>query len=340
VQDLRADERLTALSGNFDERELRETLNSLLGVGRPEARHDAPLLATGEDSALESPASPVRHTLAGRALLVEDNPVNAQVAQRLLSLLGIETDSVADGKAALGHIERNAYDIVLMDCQMPVMDGYTATRTRRAQERDQGLPRLPIIAMTANAMAGDREKCLDAGMDEYLTKPLDRRLLEQTLTRWLADSGGGRAVATQAPAATAGVTMEIAAQPAAPAKADSPQVAAIDPGVVQELLEVMGEGFPGLVQVYFEDTPRLLERLGVAADVTDHEAIAEITHTLKSSSANLGALALAELARRAELDARARRGDELGSLQRRLGNEFQRVVNAYAELGITAGQAS
>src|SRR5690606_31626727 len=331
VQDLRADERLTALSDNFDGRELRETLNSLLGVGHTELAHGIPLLSTGADPALEPAAYQTRRQLSGRALLVEDNPVNAQVAKRLLSLLGIETDSVGDGQAALERIGRNAYDIVLMDCQMPIMDGYTATRTRRTEEREQGLPRLPIIAMTANAMAGDREKCLAAGMDAYLTKPLDRRLLEQTLAQWLAESAGAPASVPEVH-----VTESAAAPASAPAPALPPVSAshaagspAIDQAVVQELLEVMGEGFPELVRVYFDDTPKLLARLGIAANMTDHDAIAEITHSLKSASANLGALPLADLARRAELDARARRSDELGTLSRRLGTEYQRVLEAY-----------
>ena len=337
VQDLRADERLTALSDNFDGRELRETLNSLLGVGHTELAHGIPLLSTGADPALEPAAYQTRRQLSGRALLVEDNPVNAQVAKRLLSLLGIETDSVGDGQAALERIGRNAYDIVLMDCQMPIMDGYTATRTRRTEEREQGLPRLPIIAMTANAMAGDREKCLAAGMDAYLTKPLDRRLLEQTLAQWLAESAGAPASVPEVHVTAPAATPAFAHAPAPPPPVSASHAAgspAIDQAVVQELLEVMGEGFPELVRVYFDDTPKLLARLGIAANMTDHDAIAEITHSLKSASANLGALPLADLARRAELDARARRSDELGTLSRRLGTEYQRVLEAYEELGI------
>ena len=298
----------------------------------------------------------VTRKLRGRALLVEDNPVNARVALRLLSLLGIEADMVGDGRAALEKIARTTYDLILMDCQMPVMDGYTATRTRREDERQKGLPRLPIIAMTANAMAGDREKCLDAGMDDYLTKPLDRGLLEATIARWLPDAVGEKSKAAATPASSLGTGQPPQAPPMAPprpaAGAPAPptaaatppapvpasaatQAPAIDQAVVQELLEVMGDGFAGLVRVYFEDTPKLLERLREAVDMTDHDTIAEITHSLKSSSANLGALPLAELAKRAEIDARAKRSDELGSLPTRANNEYQRVVQAYASLGLT-----
>jgi signal transduction histidine kinase/CheY-like chemotaxis protein/HPt (histidine-containing phosphotransfer) domain-containing protein len=348
VQDLRGDERLTSISDSFDERELRETLNRLLGVGHAEVKHEFPILASAPDPAFDQATTLPTRKLHGRALLVEDNSVNARVALRLLSLLGIEADMVGDGRAALEKIERTTYDLILMDCQMPVMDGYTATRTRREDERQKGLPRLPIIAMTANAMAGDREKCLDAGMDDYLTKPLDRGLLEATIARWLPDVVDARAKSGTAPGVPP--ALSAAPEPAAAPKAppESPiempaassvgataRMPAIDQGIVQELLEVMGDGFAGLVRVYFEDTPKLLERLREAVDMTDHGTIAEITHSLKSSSANLGALPLAELAKRAEIDARAKRSDELGSLPTRAANEYQRVVRAYTGLGLT-----
>jgi CheY-like chemotaxis protein/HPt (histidine-containing phosphotransfer) domain-containing protein len=123
--------------------------------------------------------------LRGRVLLVEDNPVNLMVAQRLVGLLGLQCETADNGEKALERMVQGNLDVVLMDCQMPVKDGYTASREWRQHEVAQGLPRLPIIAMTANAMAGDRQKCLDAGMDDYLSKPVDRRLLEATIARWL-----------------------------------------------------------------------------------------------------------------------------------------------------------
>ena len=100
-------------------------------------------------------------------LLVEDNRVNRQVAQRLLTLIGVSFVSAENGKEALDALDRARFDAVLMDCQMPVMDGYTATRILRQREAETAGKHVPIIAMTANAMAGDREKCLDAGMDDY-----------------------------------------------------------------------------------------------------------------------------------------------------------------------------
>ena len=341
VQDLRSDERLSALSENFDERELRETLNRVLGVGSRELQRDKPMLATSADERDENRRDDgSTRSFLGQVLLVEDNPVNARVASRLLSLHGINVDHALDGSIALRLLGEKRYDLVLMDCQMPVMDGYTATRTRRAAEVAEKLPRLPIVAMTANAMMGDREKCLSAGMDDYLTKPLDRRLLEATLAKWLREG-----VATPAAAAAPADAAESSAPKAAVAVQESTVMAqavsqglrdAVDQSVVQELLEVMGDGFGDLVQVYFEDTPKLLARLREAASRVDHAGIAEIAHSLKSSSANLGAMPLAELAKRAEIDARVRRDEELASLPDRLQDEYQRVVGAFVTLGLMA----
>src|SRR5690606_1356816 len=132
--------------------------------------------------AAEPPSTPRR---TPRVLLVEDNPVNLMVGQRLLAMLGITCDTAGNGEAALMRMSASRYDLVLMDCQMPVMDGYTATRQWRESEAAAGGTRhLPIIAMTATAMAGDRQKCLDAGMDDYLPKPVTRSELERCIYHW------------------------------------------------------------------------------------------------------------------------------------------------------------
>ncbi|MEO5596196.1 MAG: ATP-binding protein, partial [Lysobacteraceae bacterium] len=152
--------------------------------------------ASGEQ---ESP-DVAQQLIKGRLLLVEDNPVNLMVAQRLIALTGMQCDTAENGEQALEKLDRSHYDIVLMDCQMPVMDGYTATRVWREREAEQRRAHLPIIAMTANAMAGDRQKCLDAGMDDYLSKPVSRPILEETLRRWLAHTA--RTMATTYAATT------------------------------------------------------------------------------------------------------------------------------------------
>jgi len=121
--------------------------------------------------------------LAGaRALLVEDNEINQLVATALLNGLGIEVDVAHDGAVAIDRVRQTDYDVVLMDVQMPVMDGLASTREIRNM---LGMTRLPIIAMTANVMAGDREACMAAGMDDYIPKPIDRGLLVEKLLHWV-----------------------------------------------------------------------------------------------------------------------------------------------------------
>ncbi|MCB1553766.1 MAG: response regulator, partial [Xanthomonadales bacterium] len=164
---------------------------------------------------------PSDEKLSGHVLLVEDNPVNRQVASRLLTLSGLSLDAAENGKEAVDLLETQQYACVLMDCQMPVMDGYTATRKWREAEFVQHRERMPIVAMTANAMVGDREKCLEAGMDDYITKPLNRGLLEQMLRKWLAQSPHKhptRAAPTEPPPA-------VATPPRTPAQAGPAPVA-------------------------------------------------------------------------------------------------------------------
>ena len=229
-------------------------------------------------------AMPQRKT---RVLLVEDNPVNLMVAQRLLQVLGVDCDAAGNGQAALEKLDGGDYDLVLMDCQMPVLDGYAATRRWREIEQERGAERrLPIVAMTANAMAGDRQKCLDAGMDDYLAKPVTRAELEQCVARW---KGSNLAVPDTLP-------------PAAQLAERSPPV--LDGGVLGELREVLGAEVDRIVAVYLEDAPRLIAQLERAAASNDPIALRVAAHTLKSSSANVGATTLADAARDLEHGAR------------------------------------
>ena len=123
--------------------------------------------------------------LQGHILLVEDNKVNQMVAGKMLAGMGLTVDLAENGEKALAALAKKRYDLVLMDCQMPVLDGYEATRAFRSRE-PRSEKRLPIIAMTANAMEGDRQKCLEAGMDDYIAKPVKKELLRKLLGQWLA----------------------------------------------------------------------------------------------------------------------------------------------------------
>jgi len=144
-------------------------------------------VATAQVEEKKEKATQVVGALAGCVLLVEDNKVNQMVANKMLTAMGLTVDIAENGEKALAALAEKQYDLVLMDCQMPVLDGYQATKAFRSREI-QGEKRLPIIAMTANALEGDRQKCLDAGMDDYLAKPVKKELLRALLEKWLPAS--------------------------------------------------------------------------------------------------------------------------------------------------------
>lgn len=125
-----------------------------------------------------------------RVLLVEDNPVNQLVASSMLDVLGVTCETANDGREALEKLERGHYALVLMDVEMPQMDGHAATREIRRRERQSGSPRVPVIAMTANAMAEDRMRCITSGMDDYLAKPYELNALATIIHRWLPGAAG------------------------------------------------------------------------------------------------------------------------------------------------------
>ncbi len=306
-----------------------------------------------------------------RVLLVEDNPVNLMVGQRLLSVLGTHCDSATNGEAALLRMSASRYDLVLMDCQMPVMDGYTATRRWREHEAATGSRRLPIVAMTANAMAGDRQKCLDSGMDDYLAKPVTRGELERCLFHWhqissqQAHAEPVAPVPTNPPPAVAAppaplsaapptttpdatleaaanrpvitanpfVTSPPAAKPApppqvAPARRTEPLPPIIDPEVLEELRSILGTEVDRLIEVFLDDTPRLIAALEAAAVGPDYEMLRNASHTLKSSSANLGAMSLSNAAKKLELATRTQTLERPAVAVALIANEFARARQA------------
>ena len=246
-----------------------------------------------------------------RILLVEDNPVNLMVAQRLLQVLGYECETAGNGQVALERIEAEHYDLVLMDCQMPVLDGYSATRRWRELEQERKPEqRLPIVAMTANAMAGDRQKCLDAGMDDYLAKPVTRSDLERCITRWR------------------GVNMPVPETLPAPEEIAVRSPPVLNAGILDELRDVLGSEVDKIIAVYLEDSPRLIAQLERAAVGGDPIALRVAAHTLKSSSANVGATTLSEAARDLEEGARDGTLKKPEAMVARIVTEFAQVRSA------------
>jgi signal transduction histidine kinase/DNA-binding response OmpR family regulator len=282
---------------------------------------DCLALVTGETSA----PSPVvtAHRLAEartrarvRILVAEDNPVNQRVAARTLEKLGYLVDIAGDGAAAVQAVASTAYAAVLMDCQMPGMDGYAATVAIRG--REGAGRRTPVIAMTASAMEGDRERCLAAGMDDYISKPFRYEQLRATLTRWV------------------------------PTDAEVEDDAVLDPAVVAELRRLAdaagGEVLDQLAELFTSDTPERVATLRRAAADGDARGIAEAAHILKGSAASVGATAMVRLCQRLETQANSGSMQAVDELVARLEALCPRVVQAVsatlaAGLTAAAGQA-
>jgi len=262
-----------------------------------------PVAAPAAARAAPGPATAAADLAGMQVLLVEDNSVNLMVAQKLLKILGCEVDTAENGAIALDRMHAKRYDAVLMDCQMPVLDGFAATGRWREHETATAAPtRLPIIAITANAMAGDRQRCLDSGMDEYLSKPISRAQLLSCLLTFKPAS-----TATHDPV-TSMHTTDLSANAlaaASTAHTDGITASVLERSVLDELFEIAGEEINAIIDVFLEETPQLVRDLQEAAVMPDLLRLGQLAHSLKSSSANVGVLALSEAARRLEHGARS-----------------------------------
>jgi CheY-like chemotaxis protein len=237
--------------------------------------------------------------MRGNILLVEDNLINQQVALGILQIQGYNVTVANHGREALDAHAQGAFDLILMDCHMPEMDGFEATREIRGRERASPGRHVPIIALTANAMAQDREACLNAGMDDHLSKPFSMLTLQEMLNRWTPKTPQAESTASApAPAAQA-----------ARAAANSTQV--IDRQVLDQLGKVRTNGKPELltrvIKLYLVESPKLIQKLKQAANAANAPEMASQAHSLKSSSANVGAKVLSRYCE--DLEQSARRAD-------------------------------
>ncbi|HUR82768.1 MAG TPA: response regulator [Thermoanaerobaculia bacterium] len=228
-----------------------------------------------------------------RVLVAEDNPVNQKVAVRQLERAGISADAVANGVEAVEAVSRGDYALVLMDVQMPEMDGFAATRELRRRGAV-----VPIVALTANALSGDRERCLAAGMDDYLSKPIAEEDLVRMLDRFLPHENGGP----------------------------------LDATMVARLREVGPEFLREIAKIYLDDAPARLAALRDAVAASDAHAISTAAHAFKSGSGNIGAVAVHDLC--AELESMGRHGN-LADVEEKLAElerEYVRVEQALREI--------
>jgi signal transduction histidine kinase/DNA-binding NarL/FixJ family response regulator len=274
--------------------------------GAPRAASAAAAGASEASSAGSAAPAPGGRAAGPKILLVEDNPVNREVAVGMLESLGCTAHSAENGRLAVEAMNAAAYDAVLMDCQMPVMDGLTATGEIRRREQHSGGARVPIIALTANAMEGDRERCLAAGMDDFLSKPFTQQQLATLLRRWLALRvlpESERRDLSRLPLIDAGVLRNIAAL-AKPALLNS------------------------MIDLYLRHSPGLIDAIETAAANMQADALSQAVHALKSSTANLGGIRLATVAKECEVAVREGGISQAAPIVPRIRREYQEFCAA------------
>jgi polar amino acid transport system substrate-binding protein len=263
-------------------------------------------------------AREVKAKLRGaHVLLVEDNEVNQELALELLTTSGISVEVACDGQEALDLLAERDFDGVLMDCQMPVMDGFTATRKIREQDKFRDLP---ILAMTANAMAGDRERCLDAGMNDHITKPINVNEMFRTMARWITPSNPGQVPLTEGRGG------------------DAQQCEILDiPGIDIQAGLATAQGNEALYRrllLKFRDSQSDFAAEFATAQLDDDETAAmRCAHTLKGVAANIGATGVREAASLLEAACLAGRPEpEIDVLVEQACAALQRVLPALATL--------
>jgi two-component system, sensor histidine kinase and response regulator len=292
-----------ALTKPVRQSRLHDTLIEIL-----HGRERDPETPAATRTASETVAMPGLHVL-----LVEDNAINQMLALNILERWGYQTDLACNGREALEALAQNSYDVVLMDVQMPEMDGYEATGAIRRQEALTGL-HLPIVALTAHAMQGDEDRCLSAGMDAYVTKPIRPQALQEAIQRCLQQTG------------KATVPTSLPEQSEAPSET---------PVLDWEHLRAICGDQEAFVQMVLNEflriTPELIRQIGEAIAAGDSDQTYKRAHTLKGSSLSLGANALAEVA--LELEMRGKQGTREGgeSLFAALETEYARLEAAIQE---------
>lgn len=216
-------------------------------------------------------------------LVVEDNKMNQKVVLSMLAKMGLKTDLAENGQEALAKLSQKNYALVLMDCQMPIMDGYEATQKFRASDNSLNKA-LPIIAMTAHAMPGDRERCINSGMNDYMTKPVTFAGLGQMVNKWLAH------VATLIPSNDT----------VRPRARNDDEPALVDENVIRGLAPLKKPGKQSLlgelIDLFVKQVPERLEIMELALKEHDAEKFERAAHSLKGSSGILGAIPMMHLA--------------------------------------------
>ena len=276
----------------------------------------------GAVSPLPAPLDMPAPQWQAQILLAEDSLINQEVASQMLAAFGCQVHCVVNGREALHAVRQSPYDLVLMDCQMPEMDGFAATQAIRQHLQDTRAAHLPIIALTAYAMADDRERCLAAGMDDYLSKPFTQAQLAAILGRWLAPPAVSDTTPTRPENASAQMT-----QPEG-TSAEYP----LDMGAIHQLRDLgqrRGKDVLGRVaRLYLSQTPQLLATLRDAVSQQNAEAVCQAAHAFKSTNGNVGALSLAALCQTLESQGASQDLTDSGTVLRRIETEYALVQDA------------
>jgi signal transduction histidine kinase/CheY-like chemotaxis protein len=247
--------------------------------------------------------------LAARALILvaEDNPTNQKVILRLLGRLGYAAECVSDGEEALRALDQKPYGMLFADCHMPVLDGFGLVARIRAEERATQ-QHIPIVALTADALSGTESKCLTAGMDDYLTKPVTLERLDQMVRRWLPAAVALQRRALPALASGAAGDATPSVRPVAPAVAAGPAAAApVLPAQLAQTLGLSAAEVQEFLDEFLDDARDLISRLQVALEKQDQRAAFQAVHALTGAAANVGATGVAQAA--GDIEALCRTGE-------------------------------
>ncbi len=256
---------------------------------------------------------------SGKVLLAEDNPINRSVIEKMLKMFGLAVTSVDEGFSAVKLMKTENFDLVFMDCQMPRMDGFEATKLWRAYENEHaGSGRhLPIIAITANAMREDRQQCIDAQMDDYLPKPISRAALGVVLKIWMPQE---RLVEN--------IELDIRDETVEPTGGSSE----LDNKTLLELKDVMGDDFGQIIHSYIKHSTELISNIKLLINTGDLKEVQRLVHSFKSSSKNVGAIELGDKAYEIEKKLANGNHSELDDEIQNLIVRYDRVVKALEEL--------
>ncbi|MFZ3013182.1 MAG: response regulator [Nitrospira sp.] len=299
---------------------------------RYEAFRDAILTLFDMKPAAPQQIHPAQTTqsLSGHILLAEDNPVNQEIALLMLETLGCSVTVAQNGREAVDQAQTTTYDLILMDCQMPELDGFEATRLIREWEQSNSRSATPIVALTAHATPGDREQCLAAGMSDYISKPFSMERLRAVLTSWLQ------------PAPTPSTVDQPAPQPTVTLVPATPEPALEDSLIVDvkawesiSSLQRPGKADPlaKILSLYLADSQQLVDTLHQGMDAGDATVVNQAAHSLKSRSAVLGAFSLATLCQQFETLSRQGQLKEAEPLQNQLDAAFDHASQIFgAEL--------